>query len=147
MNKVLLGASDLQVTPICLGTMTFGEQVNEALAHTILDRSLERGVNFIDTDDDAGGGDRRAGTHVGWWTGRHRDARRHARLQCDSLHAGTRLHAGIIVMGAAAGGRAVVGRAHCGTAVGAEPSGVAAIGTAVRADDVDPAARVACAAG
>ena len=49
MNKVLLGASDLQVTPICLGTMTFGEQVNEALAHTILDRSLERGVNFIDT--------------------------------------------------------------------------------------------------
>ena len=49
MKKVLLGASDLQVTPICLGTMTFGEQVSEALAHTILDRSFERGVNFIDT--------------------------------------------------------------------------------------------------
>ena len=29
--------------------MTFGEQVNEATAHAILDRSLERGVNFIDT--------------------------------------------------------------------------------------------------
>ncbi len=29
--------------------MTFGEQVNEADAHAILDRSLERGVNFIDT--------------------------------------------------------------------------------------------------
>jgi aryl-alcohol dehydrogenase-like predicted oxidoreductase len=29
--------------------MTFGEQVDEALAHRILDRSLERGVNFIDT--------------------------------------------------------------------------------------------------
>ncbi len=29
--------------------MTFGEQVNEAVAHQILDRSLERGVNFLDT--------------------------------------------------------------------------------------------------
>ncbi|MDP2020936.1 MAG: aldo/keto reductase [Hydrogenophaga sp.] len=48
MNTVSLGASALQVTPICLGTMTFGEQVNEAGAHQILDRSLERGVNFID---------------------------------------------------------------------------------------------------
>ncbi|MDO9291229.1 MAG: aldo/keto reductase [Hydrogenophaga sp.] len=48
MNTVSLGASTLQVTPICLGTMTFGEQVNEADAHQILDRSLERGVNFLD---------------------------------------------------------------------------------------------------
>jgi aryl-alcohol dehydrogenase-like predicted oxidoreductase len=48
MNTVSLGASALQVTPICLGTMTFGEQVNEADAHRILDRSLERGVNFLD---------------------------------------------------------------------------------------------------
>ena len=49
MKTVQLGRSDLHVTPICLGTMTFGEQVNEAVAHDILDRSLERGVNFIDT--------------------------------------------------------------------------------------------------
>ncbi len=49
MDKVQLGASDLLVTPICLGTMTFGEQVDEARAHSILDRSLERGVNFLDT--------------------------------------------------------------------------------------------------
>jgi aryl-alcohol dehydrogenase-like predicted oxidoreductase len=48
MNKVQLGSSDLHVTPICLGTMTFGEQVNEPVAHAILDRSLERGVNFLD---------------------------------------------------------------------------------------------------
>jgi aryl-alcohol dehydrogenase-like predicted oxidoreductase len=46
---VQLGTSDLQVTPICLGTMTFGEQVNEANSHAILDHSLARGVNFIDT--------------------------------------------------------------------------------------------------
>ena len=49
MKNVLLGTSALSVTPICLGTMTFGEQVDEATAHTILDRSLERGVNFLDT--------------------------------------------------------------------------------------------------
>ena len=48
MKTVPLGSSTLQVTPICLGTMTFGEQVNEADAHSILDRSLERGVNFLD---------------------------------------------------------------------------------------------------
>jgi aryl-alcohol dehydrogenase-like predicted oxidoreductase len=49
MNLVQLGTSDLRVTPVCLGTMTFGEQVAQADAHAILDRSLERGVNFIDT--------------------------------------------------------------------------------------------------
>ena len=49
MNKIQLGQSDLHVTPICLGTMTFGEQVDEGTAHAILDRSLERGVDFIDT--------------------------------------------------------------------------------------------------
>lgn len=49
MKKTQLGQSDLQVTPVCLGTMTFGEQVAEAQAHAILDRSLERGVNFVDT--------------------------------------------------------------------------------------------------
>ncbi len=49
MNKVQLGTSDLHVTPICLGTMTFGEQVKEADAHSILSRSLDAGINFIDT--------------------------------------------------------------------------------------------------
>jgi len=49
MKTITLGSSALQVTPICLGTMTFGEQVNEATSHAILDRSLERGINFIDT--------------------------------------------------------------------------------------------------
>ncbi len=49
MKNVRLGQSDLHVTPICLGTMTFGEQVSEAGAHAILDRALERGINFLDT--------------------------------------------------------------------------------------------------
>ncbi|MDH0371535.1 aldo/keto reductase [Comamonas aquatica] len=49
MNPVRLGRSDLMVSPICLGTMTFGEQVSEADAFAIMDRALERGVNFWDT--------------------------------------------------------------------------------------------------
>ena len=49
LNTVALGRTDIRVTPICLGTMTFGEQVKPADAHAILSRSLERGVNFIDT--------------------------------------------------------------------------------------------------
>ncbi|SDZ73959.1 MULTISPECIES: aldo/keto reductase [Acidovorax] len=49
MKTIQLGQSGLHVTPICLGTMTFGEQVGESDAHAILDRSLARGVNFIDT--------------------------------------------------------------------------------------------------
>lgn len=49
MDTVPLGRSDLRVTRIGLGTMTFGEQVDEPTAHAILDRALERGVTFIDT--------------------------------------------------------------------------------------------------
>jgi aryl-alcohol dehydrogenase-like predicted oxidoreductase len=49
MQTTRLGHSNLDVTRICLGTMTFGEQVDEADSHAILDRALERGVNFIDT--------------------------------------------------------------------------------------------------
>ena len=49
MRKVQLGYSDLKVTTVCLGTMTFGEQNTEADAHSQLDYALERGINFIDT--------------------------------------------------------------------------------------------------
>src|SRR5258705_1097626 len=44
-----LGPTDLRVPKICPGTMPFGEQVEEPTSHAILDRALERGVNFIDT--------------------------------------------------------------------------------------------------
>jgi len=49
MDKVILGDSDLEVSKICLGTMTFGEQNTEAEGHSQLDYALERGINFIDT--------------------------------------------------------------------------------------------------
>lgn len=49
MEKITLGNSDLKVSRICLGTMTFGEQNSEAEAHSQLDYAIERGINFIDT--------------------------------------------------------------------------------------------------
>jgi len=44
-----LGSSDLKVSALSLGTMTFGEQNTEAEAHAQLDYAVSRGVNFIDT--------------------------------------------------------------------------------------------------
>lgn len=49
MQHLPLGRSDLRVTPICLGTMTFGQQVGEGQAHSLLDHAVARGINFIDT--------------------------------------------------------------------------------------------------
>jgi aryl-alcohol dehydrogenase-like predicted oxidoreductase len=49
MKNIQLGTSDLHVSPICLGTMTFGEQVDAPSSYQILNRALERGINFIDT--------------------------------------------------------------------------------------------------
>lgn len=49
MKYAALGNTDLQVSKICLGTMTFGEQNTEKEAHEQLDYSISQGVNFIDT--------------------------------------------------------------------------------------------------
>lgn len=49
MQKRNLGNTALNVSKVCLGTMTFGEQNSEADAHSQLDYALERGINFIDT--------------------------------------------------------------------------------------------------
>ena len=43
-----LGRTDLDVSLICLGTMTWGEQNTEAEAHEQLDYALDQGVNFLD---------------------------------------------------------------------------------------------------
>lgn len=52
---VTLGASGLKVSPLCLGTMTFGTEwgwgSEENVARSIFDRYLEAGGNFIDTAD------------------------------------------------------------------------------------------------
>lgn len=44
-----LGSSDLNVSEICLGTMTWGTQNTEAEGHAQMDRAVELGINFFDT--------------------------------------------------------------------------------------------------
>ncbi len=44
-----LGDTGIDVSRLCLGTMTFGEQNSEAEAHAQLDRAVALGINFIDT--------------------------------------------------------------------------------------------------
>ena len=49
MQYTTLGNSNLKVSKICLGTMTWGEQNNESEAHHQLDYAVDCGINFIDT--------------------------------------------------------------------------------------------------
>jgi len=49
MEYNLLGHTDIKVSRLCLGTMTWGEQNTEAEAHEQLDYALSQGINFIDT--------------------------------------------------------------------------------------------------
>ena len=49
MQKRPLGHTDLNVTELCLGTMTWGEQNSESDAHQQLDMAVDYGINFIDT--------------------------------------------------------------------------------------------------
>lgn len=49
MDYRTLGRTDLKVSLICLGTMTWGSQNDEAQAHQQLDHAVAHGVNFIDT--------------------------------------------------------------------------------------------------
>ncbi len=49
MKYSRVGNTELEVSRICLGTMTWGEQNTEAEAHEQLDYALSQGINFIDT--------------------------------------------------------------------------------------------------
>jgi aryl-alcohol dehydrogenase (NADP+) len=51
-----LGKSGVKVSPLCLGTMTFGDATDEAAAGRIVAKAKDQGVNFIDTADGYAGG-------------------------------------------------------------------------------------------
>ncbi|SFS20009.1 Predicted oxidoreductase [Dyella sp. OK004] len=51
MDYRYLGRSALKVSPLCLGTMMFGGETDEATSKRIIDKAFEQGVNFIDTAD------------------------------------------------------------------------------------------------
>ena len=51
-----LGTTDLNVSVICLGTMTWGEQNNQQEGFDQMNYALERGINFFDTAELLGNG-------------------------------------------------------------------------------------------
>jgi aryl-alcohol dehydrogenase-like predicted oxidoreductase len=51
MEYTLLGRTGLNISRLCLGTMTFGWSADEATAFRIMDAALEAGINFLDTAD------------------------------------------------------------------------------------------------
>ena len=70
-----LPGTDLNVSQVCLGTMTWGEQNTEAQAHAQLDYAVDRGINFIDTAEmypvpPNGRTQGRTETYLGTWLAR-----------------------------------------------------------------------------
>jgi len=63
LQHVRLGNTGLRVSRLCLGTMTFGYQCDEATSFAILDRAASAGITFLDSSDvyPLGGGLERAG--------------------------------------------------------------------------------------
>jgi len=51
MDYRYLGRSALKVSPLCLGTMMFGDATDEPTSRRIIDKARDQGVNFIDTAD------------------------------------------------------------------------------------------------
>ena len=51
-----LGRLGVKVSPLCLGTMNWGEHTDEATSFAVMDEALERGINFFDTANGYGGG-------------------------------------------------------------------------------------------
>ena len=72
MQHTSFGKTGLQVSKLCLGTMTFGLQCDEAQSHAILDTAASGGIDFLDAADvyPLGGGHNTAGRTeeiVGGW--------------------------------------------------------------------------------
>ena len=69
MEYTRLGRSGLQVSRLCLGTMNFGPNTEEPVAHRIMDAALDAGVNFFDTANVYGWGERKGWTEqiLGRW--------------------------------------------------------------------------------
>ena len=66
MDYRRLGDSGLEVSAVCLGTMTFGDRTDAAEAQRIVDAAQDTGVNFIDTADaySKGGSERIVGAAI-----------------------------------------------------------------------------------
>ena len=70
MNYVRLGKTGVLVSEICLGTMTFGNEADDATSRALMDRALELGINFFDASHNYNKGETER--IVGRWLGPHR---------------------------------------------------------------------------
>ena len=107
MEFTRLGRTALKVSKLCLGTMNFGPQTDEAASHEIMDRAHDLGINFFDTANVYGrigitetiignwfakGGDRRDKTvlatkvfgAMGEWPNESRLSALHIRRSCEA---------------------------------------------------------------
>jgi aryl-alcohol dehydrogenase-like predicted oxidoreductase len=82
MQYTHLGRSGLTVSRLCLGTMNFGPQTEEADAHSIMDSAHEQGINFFDTANVYGGAGHRGWTEeiIGRWFAKGGERREHTVL-------------------------------------------------------------------
>ena len=69
MHYTHLGRTGLKVSRLCLGTMNFGPQTEEADTHAIMDAAQAAGINFFDTANVYGGAGHRGRTEeiLGRW--------------------------------------------------------------------------------
>jgi len=69
MEYTYLGRTGLKVSRLCLGTMNFGPQTDEADSHAIMDAAIDHGLNFFDTANVYGWGENRRRTEqiIGTW--------------------------------------------------------------------------------
>ena len=49
MKYVAFGNTGIRVSPVCLGTMTFGKEADEPTSRALMDRAFDAGINFFDT--------------------------------------------------------------------------------------------------
>ena len=64
MDFTHLGRTGLNVSRICLGTMNFGPETDEADSHVIMDRAIDAGINFFDTANVYGWGENKGRTET-----------------------------------------------------------------------------------
>lgn len=71
MEYKRLGTTGLQVSEVCLGTMTFGNEADEEMSRALMAESFDRGINFFDSAHNYNKG--LTEEIVGRWIGPHRD--------------------------------------------------------------------------
>ncbi len=71
MEYVRLGRTGLEISRLCLGTMTFGNEADESMSRALMDDAFGRGINFFDCAHNYNKG--LTEEIVGRWIGPHRD--------------------------------------------------------------------------